>query len=329
MRDRGIRRVLLALIPTAVLSLCLYLVDLPLWVEAPGGARSVLPLISIDGAPTFDSNGRLLLTTVSVGRANLYYALRAWLDPAAFVLAERDVLPPGQTDREYESLSLSQMDQSKIAGVAVALQQATDYPRAHGPGAIVQDVVPGSPAEGRLFPGDLIEEIDGEPLADVEQLGRVINYAGEGRAIRMTVRPLEGGTERDVSISTVFDDEAERPIVGIFPIANFPFEVNIESGRIGGPSAGLMWALGVTELLTSEDLTGDRVIAGTGTVDLQGNVGPIGGIALKVVAAEHAGAETFLVPLENLAEARGAETDMHLVSVQNVEQAISYLEGEG
>jgi PDZ domain-containing protein len=316
----------LALIPLATLSVCLYLVDLPLWVESPGGARSVLPLISIDGAPTYDSDGRLLLTTVSVGRANLYYALRAWLDPAAYVVEEEEVLPPGQTDREYERLSLSQMDQSKIAGVAVALERATDYPRVHGQGAIVQDVVPGSPADGRLFPGDLITEIDGEPLANLEELGKVITYAGEGRAIRMTVRPLEGGTEREVSVRTVFDEEAERPIVGIFPIANFPFEVTIESGRIGGPSAGLMWALGVTDLLTGEDLTGDRVIAGTGTVDLDGNVGPIGGITLKLAAAERAGAETFLLPQANLEEARGAETNMRLISVRSVEQAVGYLE---
>jgi PDZ domain-containing protein len=320
------RRALLSVAPWAVLAGCLYLVDLPIWVESPGGARSVLPLIAIDGAPTYDSNGRLLLTTVNVGRANLYYALRAWLDPAAFVLSEQDVLPPGQTDEEYERLSLSQMDQSKIAGVAVALQHATDYPREHGPGAIVQDVVPGSPADGRLFAGDLITEIEGEPLADLDQLGRVIRYAGERRTIRLRVRPLEGGESRDVSVQTVFDERQQTPIIGIFPVANFPFDVEIESGSIGGPSAGLMWALGVTDLLTSLDLTGDRVVAGTGTVGLDGDVGPIGGIGLKVVAAERAGADTFLLPQENLAEARAADTDLTLVSVLNVEQAIAYLE---
>lgn len=320
------RRALLSVAPWAVLAGCLYLVDLPVWVESPGGARSVLPLITIDGAPTYDSDGRLLLTTVNVGRANLYYALRAWLDPAAFVLSEEDVLPPGQTDEEYERLSLSQMDQSKIAGVAVALQHATDYPRDHGAGAIVQDVVPGSPADGLLFAGDLITEMEGEPLTDLDQMSRFIAYGGEGRTIQMRVRPLEGGESRHVSVRTVFDEQQQRPIIGIFPIANFPFDVAIESGRIGGPSAGLMWALGVTDLLTSLDLTGDRVIAGTGTVGLDGEVGPIGGIGLKVVAAERAGADTFLVPQENLAEARAAETDLKLVSILNVGQAITYLE---
>lgn len=321
------RRLLLTLAPTAVLALSLYLVDLPLWVESPGGARSVLPLITIDGAPTYDSDGRLLLTTVNVGRVNVYYALRALLDPAARLLSEREVIPPGQTDREYQQLSLSQMDQSKIAAVAVALERATDYPAERGPGVIVQDAVPGTPAAGRLFPGDLITRIDGRPLDGVEQLRRAIEETEAERAIEMTVRPLEGGARRTVSVRPVLDEEEDRPVIGVFTVDAFPFDVRIESGTIGGPSAGLMWALGVTDLLTPDDLTMDREVAGTGTVDLDGNVGPIGGIALKLQAAELADAETFLLPHANLAEARQVDTDLQLVPVNTVEQAITFLEG--
>ena len=321
------RRLLQLLIPSAVLAASLYFVDLPLWVESPGGARSVLPLVTIDGARTYDSEGSLLLTTVHLGRANVYYALRAWLDPAASVLTERELLPPGQTDREYERLSLSQMDQSKIAGVAVALQRVTEYPATHGPGVIVQDTALGTPAAGRLFPGDLIVEVDDRPLADLEQLRKAIAYAGEGRSLRMTVRPLEGGEERDVTIRTIFDESQQQPIIGILPIANFPFDVTIESKSIGGPSAGLMWTLGVVDLLTAEDLTGDRIVAGTGTIDLDGNVGPIGGIAMKVAAAEQAHAEAFLLPQDNLSEAREAGADIKLIPIQTVDQAITYLEG--
>jgi PDZ domain-containing protein len=321
------RRLFLSLVPSAVLALCLYAVELPLWVESPGGARSVLPLIAIDGAPTYDSEGRLLLTTVNVGRVNLYYALRAWLDPAASVLSERDILPPGLTDREYDRISLSQMDQSKIAAVVVALERSSDYPQEHGRGALVQDIVAGSPAEGSLFAGDLITHIDDESLADLEGLRLAIDNAGTERPLRLTVRPLEGGTERTVRLRAVLDPQLDRPVIGVYTVANFPFEVQIESGSIGGPSAGLMWALGVTDLLTPGDLTGDRDIAGTGTVDLAGNVGPIGGVTLKVAAAEEADAETFLLPQANLAEARAVDTGLELVPVVTVEQAISYLEG--
>ena len=321
------RRLLLTLVPTAALALCLYMVELPLWVESPGGARSVLPLIAIEDAPTYDSEGRLLLTTVNVGRVNVFYALRAWLDPAARLIPERDVLPEGLTDREYDRISLSQMDQSKIAAVMVALERESGYPEEHGEGVLVQDVVPGSPAEGRLFPGDLITHIDGGPLADLQGLRRSIEDAGTGGVLRMTVRPLEGGTERSVAIRPVLDRELDRTVVGVYAVANFPFPVEIESGSIGGPSAGLMWALGVTDLLTPGDLTGARAIAGTGTVDLQGNVGPIGGITLKVEAAEQADAEAFLVPQANFAEAQTVDTDLQLVPVGTVEQAIEYLEG--
>ncbi len=322
------RRLLLTLAPTAVLVVCLSLVELPLWVESPGGARSVIPLIAIDGAPTYDSEGRLLLTTVNVGRANLFYALRAWLDPSATVLSEGDILPQGVTDREYDRISLSQMDQSKIAAVAVSLERTSGYPEEHGRGALVQDVVPGSPADGTLFAGDLITHIGGEPLADLEGLRRAIDVAGTERPLRMTVRPLEGGEERTVALRPVLDTELDRPVVGVYTVANFPFDIQIESGSIGGPSAGLMWALGVTDLLTPGDLTGDRAIAGTGTVDLAGNVGPIGGITLKVEAAEQADAETFLLPQANLAEARTADTELQLVPVLTVDEAISFLEGD-
>ncbi|MGH2710964.1 MAG: YlbL family protein [Actinomycetota bacterium] len=322
------RRLLLSLIPSAVLALCLYMIDLPLWVESPGGARSVLPLISIDGAPTYDSEGRLLLTTVSLGRVNAYYALRAWLDPSATILTEREVLPPGKSDREYEQVSLSQMDSSKIAAVAVALRRITEYPDVHGPGAIVQNILAGSPADGRLFPGDLIVEIDGDPLDDLVELDAVIDAAGVAGDLEMKVRPVEGGETREVSVRLATDVGGD-PLIGIFTAANFPYDVRIESGSIGGPSAGLMWALGVTDLLTAQDLTGDRVIAGTGTVDMEGNVGPIGGIGLKIEAAERAHAEIFLLPHENLAEAREAAENIRLLPVVDVEAAISYLEGLG
>jgi PDZ domain-containing protein len=320
------RRVLITLIPSAVLALCLYMIDLPLWVESPGDAKSVLPLISIDGATTYDSEGRLLLTTVNVGRVNAYYALRAWLDPAARVIPEREILLPGQTDREFERVSLSQMDSSKIAAVAVALERTTDYPQLHGRGVVVQDTLSGSPANGVLFAGDLILEINGDPLADIDELEAVIAESGVGGQLDLRVRPVEGGEARDASITLALGPDGD-PMMGIYSVAGFPFDVRIESGTIGGPSAGLMWSVGVTDLLTAGDLTGDRVIAGTGTVDLLGNVGPIGGVALKVQAAEQADAQLFLLPHENLAEARTADADIELVAVASVDEAVSFLEG--
>ena len=320
-------RRLLAFGPLLTLLLCLYAVDLPLFVESPGQAKSVLPLIDVDGTPTYDSSGRMLLTTVNIGRANVYYTVRGWLDPAATIVSERDLIPPGQSDLEYERRSFSQMDQSKISAVSVALERLTEYPEEHGRGVIVHDAYEDAPAAGRLFPGDLIVEADGVPIEDQAHLSETIAASGGERVVRFTVRPLEGGDEEVVSIRPIPDPgDPSRLIIGISSLANFPFTVRIESGEIGGPSAGLMWALGVTDLLTPDDLTDRGVVAGTGTVDPGGNVGPIGGVLLKIEAAERAGAGVFLLPQDNMAEARAAETDLRLVPVSTVDQAVGFLE---
>jgi len=313
--------------PAAALAVCLSVVELPLFVEAPGRARSVLPLIDVDGTSTYESEGRLLLTTVNVGRLNAFETLAAWIDPEAEVIPEHVVIPPGQTDQEYERASRSQMDQSKIAAVAVALELLTDYPDEHGPGVIVQDVLGGAPAEGRLFPGDLITHVNGSPVADVGQLRDAIGAAEDGRPVTLRVRPIEGGATSSVEVRPTRVEGVDRPVIGIATVANFPYEVDIQSGTIGGPSAGLMWALGVIETLTPEDLTGGRVIAGTGTVDLEGRVGRIGGVRQKVVGAEEAGAEMFLLPRGDMPDARGAGEGIELVPVDTVEQALRFLEG--
>jgi PDZ domain-containing protein len=219
------------------------------------------------------------------------------------------------------------MDQSKIAAVAVALELLTDYPDEHGPGVIVQDVLGGAPAEGRLFPGDLITHVNGSPVADVGQLRDAIGAAEDGRPVTLRVRPIEGGATSSVEVRPTRVEGVDRPVIGIATVANFPYEVDIQSGTIGGPSAGLMWALGVIETLTPEDLTGGRVIAGTGTVDLEGRVGRIGGVRQKVVGAEEAGAEMFLLPRGDMPDARGAGERIELVPVDTVEQALRFLEG--
>jgi Lon-like protease len=321
-----VRRALEIAAPLVALAVCLWAVQVPLFVESPGRAREVLPLIDVDGTETYHSDGRFLLTTVNLGRANLYQAVGAWLDPDADVIPEHDLIPPGETDREFEAVARSQMDQSKIAGVAAGLEEVTDYPAVHGDGVIVQDVLPGAPADGLLFPGDLITEVDGNPLAGMAELRRLIGAAGTERTIRLRVQPVEGGAERTVELRPARIEGEVRPVIGVATVENFPFEVRIESGAIGGPSAGLMWAVGVSDLLTPEDLTGGRVLAGTGTVDLEGNVGPIGGIRLKILAAERAGAAAFIVPRDNLAEARGAGGNLRLVPVSTVEDALGYLE---
>jgi Lon-like protease len=121
----------------------------------------------------------------------------------------------------------------------------------------------------------------------------------------------------------------DHPIVGVAPVASFPFPLTIDSGDIGGPSAGLMWTLGVVDVLTPGELTGGRVIAGTGTIDLDGGVGPIGGIAQKVVAAERAGAVAFFAPVQEAPDARAVAHRMTIVPVASYLDAIAWLVQHG
>jgi Lon-like protease len=312
--------------PALALAACLYVVELPVFVVGPGPAREVAPLIDIDGRTTYQPDGRLLLTTVNVGRVNTYDAVAAWLDPTYEVFSERAIIPRGQTDTEYQRVALSQMDGSKVAAVAVALAEYTEYPREHRPGVIIQATVPGTPANNVLFPGDLVTAVNGRRLDGLDALTAVIEDTGPDGVLRLDVRPVEGGDSRSVRISPVVRSARPEPIIGVQAVDNFPFDVRIDSGAIGGPSAGLMWALGVADLLTPEDLTDGRSVAGTGDVLLDGQVAPIGGIGLKIVAAERAGADVFLVPEGNMGEADESEADIELVPVGTVEDAFRYLE---
>jgi PDZ domain-containing protein len=134
-----------------------------------------------------------------------------------------------------------------------------------------------------------------------------------------------GGVRQDVEVAPGPMPGYDHPIIGIVAVDNFPFPVTIDSGGIGGPSAGLMWTLGLTDVLTPGDLTGGRTIAGTGTIDLEGKVGPIGGIEEKVAAAERAGAVLFFAPMDNAAAAMRVAGDMVIVPVQTYQQALDYL----
>ncbi|HWC32023.1 MAG TPA: S16 family serine protease [Actinomycetota bacterium] len=312
-------------VPAAILLACLYLVDLPFYVVSPGPADDALPLIDIDGRETFPSGGRLLFTTVYAGPGNVYDVARASVDDGARVVPESLFLQPGQTDAEYDAQQRSAMDQSKLDAAAVALREVTRYPERHGRGAVVESVFRGTPAEGRLFPGDLVISAGDRAVRSIDDLADAIQRAGAGGELSVEVRPIEGGDVRRVVLrpARIGGDV----VIGVSLIENFPFDVRIESGDIGGPSAGLMWAIGIVDLLTPGDLTGGRTIAGTGDIDLEGNVAPIGGITEKLIAAERAGAELFLVPEANMEEARATPASIDLVSVATLDDALHSLEG--
>ncbi len=299
-------------------------VPLPLYSIGPGPAREVEPLIHVTGHPEYASRGRFVMTSIVFQQVTAVGALLAWLDPNRSVVSRSDLFAPGETQQQEQRRAISQMDQSKLDAVSVVLSRLAVYPKAHRRGALVESVVPGCSASGRLFPGDLIVSIDGTQIGDRAAASNAIRATRSGQKLSFTIRAA--GKTQQIELVRKPCGGDKRPIVGVFLIDNFPFGVSISSGDIGGPSAGLMWALGLYDLLTPGDLTGGRTIAGTGQIGLGGKVYPIGGIGEKILAAARSGASVFLVPKGNLEEARVAgDHGVRLVPVSTFQDAVDYL----
>jgi Lon-like protease len=297
----------------------------------PGPAPDVTRLIEITGAPTKPVSGRLLLTTVSLQEIIVAEAVRGWFDPNYEILPRSAVIAPGQTEEDAQRQTSQQMDESHQHAAAAALAFLGYDVRITPIGARVVELIPGTPASKVLRRDDVIVGADESPVRRDVELRNVIQRHKVGDAIALKVR--RGKTTVTVRTKTVGDPEdPTRPIIGVaflenVPDVKLPLAVNIESLGIGGPSAGLMFALGIVELLDSTDMTKNRTIAGTGAISLGGAVQPVGGVRQKVVAARQAGAVMFLAPLIELSEACAAAGKLTVIGVQNLRDAVSALRG--
>ena len=300
--------------------------SLPWYAVGPGPARAVQPLIRFDDHRRFGSDGVFVLTSIGYTQLTGLDLLLAWLDPERDVVPRSELYPPGETRQQERVRSISQMDTSKLDAASVVLRELAGYPKHHGDGVLIESVVPGCAADGELFPGDRILAIDGAPIGSYREASRAIEAAPSGTMLTFDVS-VDGKPETARLVRQPCGG-SEEPLVGVRMINSFPFDVAISSGEIGGPSAGLMWALGLYDLLTPGDLTGGRTIAGTGEITLDGTVIPIDGVDKKVAGAADAGATVFLVPEGNLAEARaGGDHGLQLVPVASFDDALAYLEG--
>ena len=304
-------------------------ITLPYYSIGPGPARDVEPLIRIEGHPTYGSAGHLLLTSILFRQLTPFTAVAAWLDPDLAVVSRNALFAPGESSQQEQTRAISQMDQSKLDAASVVLKRLTGYPRQHGQGVLVESTQPGCAAQGRLFPGDLIRSVDGTEVDSVRQASRAIGGTQSGSKLAFDI--TVDGKRESVSLFRAPCGGDEKPLVGVRLMNSFPIGISIATGDIGGPSAGLMFALGLYDLLTPGDLTGGRTIAGTGVIGVGGKVYPIGGVGEKVTAAADAGASVFLLPEGNLAAARGAVRgrDLRLVPVSTFDDALSWLRGNG
>lgn len=328
---RWFRRLLLAA-SAGVVAAALVWVPLPLVTLAPGPALDAAPLISY-GGPVHTVRGRFLLTTVGLYSPSALGALQAWLDPNREVLSEADVIPTGVSEDEYMAAQRRQF-QTSVQVAAVVGLGAAGYPaRTTGGGAQVVGIVAGSPADGRLLTGDVITAVGDRPVHLAGDLDALLRSRSPGETVELAVRRAGVGMRLAVAlapVSGVGPAALGVALADVEPAFSLPFPVQVTRADVGGPSGGLMMALLIYDLATGRDLTAGRVVAGTGTIDTSGGVGPVDGVTQKVVAAEQAGARVFVVPAPDAAEARAAASGhrLEVIPVTSVSDAIGALGGE-
>jgi Lon-like protease len=304
----------------------LVLVETPYQLQMPGPITEVQRAIEPNQNP---GKGELYLTTIYSDPANLAEWIFAQLNPQAGLVPRDQARPREITEREFQRILVSLMDESKIAAQVVALRAAGYDVKVTGEGVRVHEVVDSSRARGVLRPGDIIVETNGRNVTNANDLIALIQTYKPGDSVAVTVIREGERVPLDVTLGEA-PDEPGRARAGISVSTyqydyELPREFNLKTRDIGGPSAGLMFALGIYNAVTPDDITGGQRIAGTGTVTTEGRVGSVGGVKYKVMAAENARLDLFLVPKQNLEEAQSAARSIRVVPVSTFEEALDAL----
>lgn len=298
------------------------------YIVLPDRARPTDPLVSIPGEDPAEDRSGIYMVDVRVGRANLLERIYPGIHEGATLLPERILNPAGVSDRQRRRSSLNAMSRSQLVAITVALDELGREVTVTPAGAEVTLVVPDSPADGVLRVGDVIVEANGEEIGTTDDLQGAFADVEPGQSVELTVDREEKATDVVVGTRAAADDP-DRAVMGV-QVENaeefeFPLDIEIDAGGIGGPSAGLAFALDIVDELGDEDLSRDRTIVATGELDLEGNVLPIGGVTQKAIGARDAGADIFLVPDANFEEARDAVDDLRVVPVSTFAEALEVL----
>ena len=306
-------------------------VPMPFFVEAPGTPLGLAGSVDVPDAD--ELTGDFLVTTVNLRQGTATRLVTGLLDDEASLVRSSGVLSPGEDPQEFFDRQRQIFRQSVDVAAAVALGAAgydVGPSDITGSGALVVRLTEGAPAEGVLRPGDVITAVDGAPVRVTDDLRGLVTEAEE---VQLTV--VRDGQPRDLRVRPGLIHTSEGDVRGLGvevqtadPRISLPVDVEVDAGTVGGPSAGLLLALTIYDLVSDEDLAAGRVIAGTGTLSPQGNVGAVGGIPSKVVSAERSGADVFVVPaaqLEAALEALPEGSDLEIVSAATFEEALADL----
>lgn len=299
-------------------------VRLPYDTLAPGTARPVNDLIAVEGHPVYPPAGEILFATVSSRQGvNPYEALVGWLDPAVDVVPE-EVVRGDLQPQEFRRLNVEAMADSKTMAQILVLREM-GFTKL-GSGARVTDVDASLPAAAVLEQGDVIVAVDGADVSTADEAVAAIRARKPGDVLRL--RFTRGDADPADGSVTLARSDSGGPLLGVRLTTRIelPFEINIDSGNVVGPSAGLAYALELLDILTPGELTGGVRVAATGELGRDGAIRPVGGVAQKAVAVQRTGAKLFLVPKDNEAEARSrVGSGLRVLGVSTFAEALEAL----
>jgi len=314
-------------------------IQVPYYGISPGDARSVNDRITITGAEVYPPEGEQLFVTVGVPRLTALGAVLGWIDPDTDVVEEERILGD-RTPEENREENLQLMTYSKDFATYVALRELGFPVKVEDGGVTIDSLCMSgddpcsqpSPADDVLDAGDLLTAIDGEPVNLPDDIGPAIEGKAAGDLVEVVFERDGEEASGEVALTTSTDG---RVILGIIPNPlppstiefTFPVDVAIDSGQVGGPSAGLAFTLALLDELTPGELTGGVTVAATGTIDPNGTVGEIGGIRQKTVAVQRTGAKLFLVPasLAPIAAQEAAGSGLEVAGVADLDDALEAL----
>jgi PDZ domain-containing protein len=304
-------------------------VQVPYVALGPGPTYDTLSVVNgkqvvaVDGKQTYPTKGQLRMVTVSLTNGvTLFAALGMWISGRYALAPREDYYQPGETEQQVEQQNVQEF-QSSQSDAEVSALRYLHYPIS----VIAQEVVSNSPADKRIAPGDKLITVNGRKVASAGEVQNALVDTKPGQTVDVVVQS-GSSAPRDLKIKLGSYPDRKQGFLGITPAshADVPFTIKISLSDIGGPSAGLMFALAVIDKLTPDDVNGGMAVAGTGEIDDQGNVSPIGGIPFKLVAARQAGATVFLTPAANCSEASTHVPEgLRLVKVTSLGSAVTEL----
>jgi PDZ domain-containing protein len=318
----------------AVLALVGGFVKVPYVSIQPGPTYNTLgdvngqAVVEVKGAKTYPTSGQLRMTTVSVNdEVTLFGALGLWASGRAALAPRDEYYGPGQTQEDLQRENTKMFQDSQSAAETAALRLLDNPVK-----VVVAEITRGAPADNVIQPGDRLWTVHGQPINVQEDVVKALQDTKPGQTVQITFQHENGPKKTvDVKLGKASDfDAGDRPqgFLGLVAAdrADVDFETTIHLEDVGGPSAGLIFALAIVDTLTPDKLEDGRTIAGTGAIDVKGNVQAIGGIPFKLIAAKEDGATTFLVPADNCAEAKSnAPEGLQLVKVATLAGAVDAL----